>query len=79
MSPTRNTTLMRRSAPIEMRELTDRHRAKRLIAIGEIRTLRLKGQVRDVERDQLGAPKRGGEAERDERANAAGGSSIMRR
>lgn len=38
MSPTRNTTLMRRSAPIEMRELTDRHRAKRLIAIGEIRT-----------------------------------------
>lgn len=38
MSLTRNITLMRRFAPIEMRELTDRHRPKRLIAIGEMRT-----------------------------------------
>lgn len=37
MSLTRNITLMRRFAPIEMRELTDRHRPKRLIAIGEMR------------------------------------------
>jgi hypothetical protein len=34
---------MRRFAPIEMRELPDRHRPKRLIAIGEIRTMEARG------------------------------------
>jgi hypothetical protein len=39
---------MRRFAPIEMRELTDRHRPKRLIAIGEIRTTACVGPHREL-------------------------------
>jgi hypothetical protein len=44
---------MRRFAPIEMRELTDRHRPKRLIAVGEIRI----GETRV--REDLGIQARG--------------------